>query len=80
MREIPGEAIIAAEAAVFDAMIEHGPDGHTDGHDKITRAALGVAAPILMAKAWDEAAASIIDEHGNPIVPTNIDNPYRSQP
>jgi hypothetical protein len=31
------------------------------------------------AEAWDEAAASIIDEHGNPVQPTNIANPYRSQ-
>jgi dihydropteroate synthase len=48
MSQIPGEAIIAAEAAVFDAMIEYGPDGHTDGHDKIARAALEAAAPILL--------------------------------
>ena len=46
--KIPGVAILAAEAAVFDAMIEHGPDGHTDGHDKIARAALEAAAPYML--------------------------------
>lgn len=31
------------------------------------------------AEAWDRAAASIIDEHGNPIIPDSVTNPYRCQ-
>lgn len=31
------------------------------------------------AAAWDEAAGSIVDEHGNPIIPESNTNPYRSQ-
>ena len=32
-----------AEAAVIDAMVEHGPDGHIDGYEEITQAALEAA-------------------------------------
>jgi hypothetical protein len=43
------------------------------------RAALEAAAPHIAERVWDEAASSIIDEHGNPIKPTNVTNPYRGQ-
>lgn len=56
---IPGAAILAAEAAAFDEMIEHGPDGRTDGHDKITRAILEAAAPHIRAQALEEAASEL---------------------
>lgn len=42
------------------------------------RELLEAAAPYMMAAAWDRAAASIVDEHGNPVVPTNVHNPYRA--
>jgi hypothetical protein len=58
----------AVEAAA-KAFIEHGT----------LLEALEAAAPFIAAQVWDEAAASIIDEHGNPIKPTNVTNPYRSQ-
>lgn len=69
---IPSAAILAAESAVFDAMIEHGPDGHTDGHDKIARGALEAAASIIRAQALEDAAAALrlvgrdIDPWGKP--------------
>jgi hypothetical protein len=43
------------------------------------RAALEAAAPYLMAQAWDRCAASIVDEHGNRLIPYENTNPYRSQ-
>ena len=46
-----------AREAVFDAMIEHGPDGHTDGHDKITDAALTAADSVMFREAAIERAA-----------------------
>lgn len=46
-----------AREAVFDAMIEHGPDGHTDGHDKITDAALTAADSVMFSEAAIERAA-----------------------
>lgn len=44
---IPGEAVEAARDAVREAMIKYGPDGHTDGDEEITRAALEAALPHL---------------------------------
>lgn len=41
---IPDAAVGAAQEAVKGAMIEHGPDGHIDGYEEITRAALEAAA------------------------------------
>ena len=46
-----------AREAVFDAMIEHGPDGHTDGHDKITAACLAAADAVMFDDAAVEQAA-----------------------
>jgi hypothetical protein len=43
------------------------------------RAALEAAAPYIAAQAWDRAASSIVDEHGNPIIPDSNTNPYRSR-
>lgn len=37
----------AAQDAVIEAMIEHGPDGHIDGYQQITDAALKAAAPFF---------------------------------
>lgn len=55
---LPGAAILAAESAVFDAMIEHGPDGRTDGHDKLARAALEAAAPYMTGRSeWHDAVS-----------------------
>jgi hypothetical protein len=31
------------------------------------------------AEAWDRCAASIVDEHGNRLIPYENTNPYRSQ-
>ena len=45
---IPQEALEAAEQAVIDAMIKYGPDGHIDGYQEITRAALEAAAPHIL--------------------------------
>ncbi|WP_224089769.1 hypothetical protein [Arthrobacter sp. StoSoilB13] len=49
-----------AREAVFDAMIEHGPDGHTDGHDKITDAALAAADSVMFSEAAIERAAKLL--------------------
>ena len=46
---IPDAAVEAALEAVRAAMIEFGPDGHTDGDEQIARAALEAAAPHMMA-------------------------------
>jgi hypothetical protein len=43
------------------------------------RQALEAAAPYIAAEAWDRAASSIVDEHGNQIIPDSNTNPYRSQ-
>ena len=51
-----------AREAVFDAMIEHGPDGHTDGHDKITDAALTAADQVMFSEAAIERAANVLDD------------------
>lgn len=45
--KIPDEAVEAALMAVREAMIKYGPDGHTDGDEQITRAALEAAAPYM---------------------------------
>ena len=58
---IPSKAMEAAEQAVIDAMIKHGPDGHIDGFHEITLAALEAASPSIHAAAL-EAAAGAIDE------------------
>ncbi|MFI2563059.1 hypothetical protein [Paenarthrobacter sp. NPDC018779] len=49
-----------AREAVFDAMIEHGPDGHTDGHDKITAAALDAADSVMFSESAIERAAEAV--------------------
>jgi len=54
-----------AREAVFDAMIEHGPDGHTDGHDKITDAALTAADAVLFSEAAIERAAKAAEVAGD---------------
>jgi hypothetical protein len=69
-------AVEAAREAVRAAMIEFGPDGHTDGDEEITRAALEAAAPDLMAAAWDEGAEAqatryLMEKDAGP-------NPYRA--
>ena len=72
---IPEEAVEAAREAVRAAMIEFGPDGHTDGDEEITRAALESAGPHLMARAWDEGyKAAMFDKEFYSFNP----NPYRS--
>lgn len=76
MSEIPDVALLAAQAAVFDAMIEYGPDGRTDGHDKIARAALKAAAPILEANAWDEGWQKACSSQ-EPAMAGIFLNPYR---
>jgi hypothetical protein len=45
--DISEEAVEAVQQAVIEAMIEHGPDGHIDGYEEISRAALEAAAPHL---------------------------------
>lgn len=59
MANIPAGAIHAAEEAVKDAMVEHGPDGHIDGYEEITLASLEAAAPHIRANALREAADSV---------------------
>lgn len=76
---IPEAAVEAARAAVRAAMIEFGPDGHTDGDEEITRAALEAAAPHMLAECWDAAIEAHKewtwdDENIDPLT-----NPYRSQ-
>lgn len=72
---IPAEAVEAAhrawreQAALEGSIFEYN-----------LRAAMEAAAPFIAAAAWDRAAASIVDEHGNPIAPTNVENPYKSGP
>lgn len=45
----------------------------------IMEVTLEAVAPFIAARAWDRAASSIVDEHGNPIIPDSNTNPYRSQ-
>ena len=52
----------AAQDAVVEAMIEHGPDGHIDGYQQITDAALNAAAPHLRAQALREAATELLSD------------------
>lgn len=66
---IPAEAVQAAAKAFRE----------THFMDDALMNALEAAAAYIAAEAWDRAAASIVDEHGNPVVPTSVDNPYRSQ-
>jgi hypothetical protein len=80
---ISDEAVEAAARAQFE---KWHPEKKWDDRPDIQRifrrdalVSLEAAAPYIAAQVWDEAAASIIDEHGNPIQPTNINNPYRSQ-
>lgn len=77
------EAFAALEAAA-PYMLSHERQQTADAHrdaivnrDTVDR--LERELETAKADAWDEAAASIIDEHGNPIKPTNVNNPYRSQ-
>ena len=73
-----GRKVISDEAV--EAAFSRMPYQAADYIDTDTmREILDAAAPYIAAQVWDEAAASIIDERGNPIAPTNIDNPYRSQ-
>ena len=58
---IPEAAVEAALEAVRAAMIEFGPDGHTDGDEQITRAALEAAAPHMLAAAWDDGHSEGVD-------------------
>jgi hypothetical protein len=72
---IPAEAVKAAEDAVIEAMIEHGPDGHIDGYDKIARTALEAAAPYMLAEGWGQgyrAGLASMEFYGA------TPNPYRS--
>lgn len=73
--DIPDKAVEAAEKAVIDAMIKDGPDGHIDGYDVITRAALEAAAPYMLAEAWEQGAQA---EEDCPPLSRRPSNPYRS--
>lgn len=70
-RPVAYEATVAASQAIGDDVYA------LLGWDGLTRI-LEAAAPYLQAAVWDRAAAAIVDEHGNPVIPTNVDNPYRS--
>lgn len=59
---IPSNAMEAAEQAVIDAMIKHGPDGHIDGFHEITLAALEAATPSINAAALESAADAIEED------------------
>lgn len=66
----------AVQDAVIDAMIEHGPDGHIDGYQQITDAALKAAAPffkpqqVTTAEELDKLGfqAVVLDAYGTPYV------------
>lgn len=58
---IPSNAMEAAEQAVIDAMIKHGPDGHIDGFHEITLAALEAAVPIILSNEADRARLERIE-------------------
>lgn len=80
-KEIPEAAVEAAEVAVKEAMHEYGPDGHDDGFQEITRAALKAAAPHMMAQAWEEGASSALDALNSQIKRepyAKLVNPYRT--
>jgi len=47
----------AAREAVADAMVEHGPDGHIDGYEEITAAALAAADAVMFSDEAVERAA-----------------------
>jgi hypothetical protein len=47
----------AAREAVADAMIKHGPDGHIDGYEEITDAALAAADAVMFSDEAVERAA-----------------------
>jgi hypothetical protein len=83
LSEIPDEAVEAAREAVRAAMIEFGPDGHTDGDEEITRAALEAAAPHMLAAAWREGHDAGRDYQGDgwnsDAHDPDDDNPYRSR-
>jgi len=66
----------AAEQAVIDAMIKHGPDGHIDGFHEITLAALeagsglmvdrlqaAVSATLSLAQEWEAERANFEEIH-----------------
>jgi hypothetical protein len=74
---IPAEAVEAAAKFLSDCA---GTGvGNWEWHVDGARELLNEVAPFIAAAAWDRAAASIVDEHGNPVIPTNVDNPYRSE-
>lgn len=77
MPDISEEAAEAVQQAVIEAMIEHGPDGHIDGYEEITRAALESAAPHLMAQAWDEGMEAMYATTSSEWPPIPEANPYR---
>jgi hypothetical protein len=67
----------AVEAAVRASYRRN--DWVDENNRKFIKRALEAAAPFIAAEAWDRCASSIVDEHGNPIIPDSNTNPYRSQ-
>jgi hypothetical protein len=75
--QIPNEAVEAALQATFAGKTIS--DFNRRVWTGTVKTILEAAAPYIAAEAWDRAASSIVDEHGNQIKPTNVTNPYRSQ-
>jgi hypothetical protein len=83
----PGKALNLFRAALEAAapyMLSHERQQTADAHrdaivnrdtaDRLERELL-----TARADAWDRCAASIVDEHGNKLIPYENTNPYRSQ-
>jgi hypothetical protein len=75
--QIPDEAVEAALQATFAGKTIS--DFNRRVWTGTVKTILEAAAPHIAADAWDRAAAAIVDEHGNPIIPDSNTNPYRSQ-
>jgi hypothetical protein len=54
------ERVEVVRAAVADAMIKHGPDGHIDGYEEITDAALAAADAVMFSNEAVERAAKTL--------------------
>jgi hypothetical protein len=70
---------VAAEFAYESDSWDDLSDGQREAFAEDARTILEAAAPYIAAEAWDRCAASIVDEHGNRLIPYENTNPYRSQ-
>jgi len=56
--------VTAAREAVADAMVKYGPDGHIDGYEEITDAALGASDAVMFSPDAIERAARALRATG----------------